>query len=340
MDASQFYRGAGNNQAMSPTGMPIATMLPHASSSSASSDTVVENTPTPFHRFAGSNQAVADASDAMSLPAADDLPTVAELASSAFFRIASNNRSVDDLAYSESFRTMGKNPVTGVPLSHVYGPARINPYVTGGPYSKSSRTAGKNPFVAAGGAPHRHLSGAAGNNPFVPRVPSSRSSGAGNKPLVPGVPSSQSSGATGNSPFMAGVPDSLSFGAGPDPFVTEASYSQISRTEGSTPFVAETITCSQSSRTAGNSHVSPDAFGNNTSNTNNQEGTHGNRKTNTKTVPDDVLTFFAKMMFVSGETAEPSTETTTLIEEITRQQVIEIVNTRISHLTHYLLTIL
>ncbi|KGO38962.1 Histone-fold [Penicillium expansum] len=31
-----------------------------------------------------------------------------------------------------------------------------------------------------------------------------------------------------------------------------------------------------------------------------------------------------KMMFVSGETAEPSPETTTLIEEITRQQVIEI----------------
>lgn len=32
-----------------------------------------------------------------------------------------------------------------------------------------------------------------------------------------------------------------------------------------------------------------------------------------------------KMMFVSGETAEPSIETTTLIEDITRQQVIEIV---------------
>lgn len=45
----------------------------------------------------------------------------------------------------------------------------------------------------------------------------------------------------------------------------------------------------------------------------------------------------AKMMFVSGETAEPSPETTTLIEEITRQQVIEIVSanhfnkSRISH---------
>lgn len=31
------------------------------------------------------------------------------------------------------------------------------------------------------------------------------------------------------------------------------------------------------------------------------------------------------MMFVSGETAEPSVETTTLIEEIVRQQVVEIV---------------
>ena len=33
-----------------------------------------------------------------------------------------------------------------------------------------------------------------------------------------------------------------------------------------------------------------------------------------------------KMMFVSGETAEPSTETTWIIEEIVRQQVIEIVS--------------
>ena len=32
------------------------------------------------------------------------------------------------------------------------------------------------------------------------------------------------------------------------------------------------------------------------------------------------------MMFVSGETAEPSVETTTLIEDIVRQQVIEIVS--------------
>ena len=34
---------------------------------------------------------------------------------------------------------------------------------------------------------------------------------------------------------------------------------------------------------------------------------------------------FGKMMFVSGETAEPSVETTTLIEEIVRSQVIEMV---------------
>lgn len=35
---------------------------------------------------------------------------------------------------------------------------------------------------------------------------------------------------------------------------------------------------------------------------------------------------FGQMMFVSGETAEPSAETTTLIEEIVRQQVIEMVS--------------
>lgn len=44
----------------------------------------------------------------------------------------------------------------------------------------------------------------------------------------------------------------------------------------------------------------------------------------------DLTDFLHQMMFVSGETAEPSIETTTLIEEITRQQVIEIV--RISFL--------
>lgn len=40
---------------------------------------------------------------------------------------------------------------------------------------------------------------------------------------------------------------------------------------------------------------------------------------------DNLTDMIHKMMFVSGETAEPSVETTTLIEEIVRQQVIEIV---------------
>ena len=35
-----------------------------------------------------------------------------------------------------------------------------------------------------------------------------------------------------------------------------------------------------------------------------------------------------KMMFVSGETGDPSAETTGIIEDIVRQQVIEIVSTR------------
>ncbi|KAJ5515025.1 Histone-fold [Penicillium fimorum] len=41
---------------------------------------------------------------------------------------------------------------------------------------------------------------------------------------------------------------------------------------------------------------------------------------------DPFTNYNIKMMFVSGETAEPSPETTTLIEEITRQQVIEILS--------------
>ena len=40
---------------------------------------------------------------------------------------------------------------------------------------------------------------------------------------------------------------------------------------------------------------------------------------------DELAKLFRQMMFVSGETAEPSPETTSLIEEIVRQQVIEIV---------------
>ncbi|KAJ5753087.1 SAGA complex subunit spt3 [Penicillium odoratum] len=39
---------------------------------------------------------------------------------------------------------------------------------------------------------------------------------------------------------------------------------------------------------------------------------------------ESIIDFFCKMMFVSGETAEPSIDTTTLIEDITRQQVLEI----------------
>lgn len=38
-----------------------------------------------------------------------------------------------------------------------------------------------------------------------------------------------------------------------------------------------------------------------------------------------ITNFIYQMMFVSGETAEPSIETTTLIEDIVRQQVVEIV---------------
>ncbi|PYH51892.1 transcriptional regulator SPT3 [Aspergillus niger CBS 101883] len=47
--------------------------------------------------------------------------------------------------------------------------------------------------------------------------------------------------------------------------------------------------------------------------------------TETKEIFKEMLIDFArKMMFVSGETAEPSVETTTLIEDIVRQQVVEI----------------
>jgi hypothetical protein len=52
--------------------------------------------------------------------------------------------------------------------------------------------------------------------------------------------------------------------------------------------------------------------------------THTETRSSAKKWFTDIAT---KMMFVSGETAEPSPETTTLIEEITRQQVIEIVST-------------
>ena len=38
-----------------------------------------------------------------------------------------------------------------------------------------------------------------------------------------------------------------------------------------------------------------------------------------------LMIWFKKMMYVSGETAEPSHETTGMVEEIVRQQVIEMV---------------
>lgn len=39
-----------------------------------------------------------------------------------------------------------------------------------------------------------------------------------------------------------------------------------------------------------------------------------------------------QMMFVSGETAEPSPETTTIIEEIVREQVVEMVGNKKTNL--------
>lgn len=45
-----------------------------------------------------------------------------------------------------------------------------------------------------------------------------------------------------------------------------------------------------------------------------------------------------KMMYVSGETAEPSAETTGMVEEIVRQQVIEMVRLLRPHPTHRILT--
>ena len=47
------------------------------------------------------------------------------------------------------------------------------------------------------------------------------------------------------------------------------------------------------------------------------------------------LTLWIKqMMFVAGETGEPSVETTSMIEEIVRQQVVEIVSLPNEHSTH------
>lgn len=44
--------------------------------------------------------------------------------------------------------------------------------------------------------------------------------------------------------------------------------------------------------------------------------------------PRDAITDYLKMMYVSGESGEPSVETTGIIEDIVRQQVIEIVSLR------------
>ena len=49
-------------------------------------------------------------------------------------------------------------------------------------------------------------------------------------------------------------------------------------------------------------------------------------------VCDFITNIIPKMMFVSGETAEPSIETTTLIEDITREQVLEIVRSLAPHI--------
>jgi hypothetical protein len=68
----------------------------------------------------------------------------------------------------------------------------------------------------------------------------------------------------------------------------------------------------------------------NTEKTSKSQGVVDIKKNHTHEGRFDLLTnSIKKMMFVSGETAEPSPETTTLIEEITRQQVIEIVSTMI-----------
>lgn len=45
---------------------------------------------------------------------------------------------------------------------------------------------------------------------------------------------------------------------------------------------------------------------------------------------EDRANVIAQMMFVSGETAEPSSETTTIIEEIVHTQVVEMVRMSIS----------
>ena len=52
-------------------------------------------------------------------------------------------------------------------------------------------------------------------------------------------------------------------------------------------------------------------------------------KTKAQEKREKLTSWFDQMMFVSGETAEPSTETTGMIEELVRQQVIEMASIHI-----------
>ncbi|KAJ6166270.1 hypothetical protein N7485_009514 [Penicillium canescens] len=111
--------------------------------------------------------------------------------------------------------------------------------------------------------------------------------------------------------------------------MTEVASSVFSIPAGNSPNAMPKLEVSEASCTVGNSPVSTTDVGNNPSNANNQEVTNRNQKLtmgmefgNLR----EMLTDFVQMMFVSGETAEPSTETTTLIEDITRQQVLEILS--------------
>lgn len=53
---------------------------------------------------------------------------------------------------------------------------------------------------------------------------------------------------------------------------------------------------------------------------------HGNVQESQEAFKKRLLKTLSQMMFVSGEQAEPSAETTYLIEEIVREQVIEMVS--------------
>lgn len=53
---------------------------------------------------------------------------------------------------------------------------------------------------------------------------------------------------------------------------------------------------------------------------------HGNIRESKEAFKQRLMKTLSQMMFVSGEQAEPSAETTYLIEEIVREQVIEMVS--------------